>query len=59
MSFDENDNFEPLVVIHLAQTTPAATKQWLIKRLTDKHDEDDGADLLARFEYNPDSQVID
>jgi len=59
MYSEENEiNFEPLVVIHLSPTIPASTKQWLLKRLTDKHDQDEGADLLARFEFNPESQVI-
>jgi len=46
MYSEENENnFEPLVVIHLSPTIPASTKQWLLKRLTDKHDQDEGADL--------------
>jgi hypothetical protein len=57
MSSDKNDNFEPLVVLHLSPSTPAATKQWIIRRLTASHDEDEGAGLLARFEPNPENHV--
>ena len=57
MSWDENDNFEPLVVLHLSPSTPAVTKEWIIKRLTAKHSEDEGADLLARFESTPENRV--
>ena len=57
MSSDEIDNFEPLVVLQLSPSTPAATKQWIIKRLTASHAEDEGAGLLARFEPNPENHV--
>jgi hypothetical protein len=58
MSSNENEDFEPLVVLQLAPTTPAATKEWIIKRLTASHTDDEGACLLARFEPDPENQVI-
>jgi len=58
MSSNENEDFEPLVVLQLAPTTPAATKEWIIKRLTASHNDDEGACLLARFEPDPENQVI-
>lgn len=58
MSYEDNDNFEPLVVLQLSPSTPEVTKQWIIKRLTATQDEDDGAGLLARFEPNPENHVI-
>ena len=57
MSFDENEDFEPLVVLQLSPATPETTKQWIINRLTAGHNEDEGAELLARFEPNPDNHV--
>lgn len=57
MPSSDNENFEPLVILQLSPSTPAATKEWIIKRLTAKHAEDEGADLLARFEPNPENQV--
>jgi hypothetical protein len=57
MSADENENFEPLVVLQLSPSTPAATKEWIIKRLTASHDEDEGAGLLARYEPDPENHV--
>jgi hypothetical protein len=50
MSSDKNEDFEPLVVLQLSPSTPAITKEWIIKRLTAKHSEDEGAGLLARYE---------
>jgi len=58
MSSNENENFEPLVVLQLAPSTPAATKEWIIKRLTASHTDDEGASLLARFEPDPENLVI-
>ena len=57
MSTEDNENFEPLVVLQLSPSTPAAIKQWIIKRLTASHGEDEGAGLLARFEPNPENHV--
>ena len=57
MSFDEADDFEPLVVLQLSPTTPAITKEWIIHRLTASHNEDEGAGLLARFERGTESRV--
>ena len=57
MSSYENSNFEPLVVIHFASTTPDETKEWVIKRLTASQDEDDGAGLLVRYDTDPESHV--
>jgi hypothetical protein len=57
MSAEENENFEPLVVLQLSPSTPAATKEWIIKRLTASHDEDEGAGLLARYEPDPENHV--
>ena len=58
MSSEDNENFEPLVVLQLSPATPPATKDWIIKRLTATHGEDEGAGLLARFEPNPENHVI-
>jgi hypothetical protein len=57
MYTDEKENFEPLIVLQLSPTTPTATKEWIINRLTASHDEDEGAGLLARFEPNPENHV--
>ncbi|UJR16383.1 hypothetical protein I4U23_003286 [Adineta vaga] len=56
MSFDEKDDFEPLVVLQLSPTTPAVTKEWIIHRLTANQYEDEGAGLLARFESNTENR---
>ncbi|CAF1634206.1 unnamed protein product [Adineta ricciae] len=56
MSFDETDDFEPLVVLQLSPTTPAITKEWIIHRLTATQNEDEGAGLLARFERGTESR---
>ena len=55
MSYEENENFEPLVVLQLSSLTPDATKKWIIQRLTANHYE--GADLLARFEIDMENNV--
>ncbi|CAF3286759.1 unnamed protein product [Rotaria sp. Silwood2] len=55
MTSYENSNFEPLVVLHFSPTTPDETKNWVIKRLTARQDEDDGADLLVRYDTDPES----
>ena len=57
MSWKENEDFEPLVVLQLSPSTPVATKEWIVKRLTANHDEDEGAGLLARFEPNLEQKV--
>ncbi len=57
MSSSENSMFEPLVVLEFSPTTPAVTKQWVIKRLTASHEEDEGADLLVRYDTDPESHV--
>lgn len=57
MQTDEKENFEPLVVLQFSVSTPLSTKEWVIRRLTAKHSEDEGAGLLARFEPNQDKQV--
>jgi len=49
--------FEPLVVLEFSPTTPAVTKEWVIKRLTASHEEDEGADLLVRYDTDPESHV--
>jgi hypothetical protein len=57
MTSGEEDNFEPLVVLELSSSTPAATKEWVIRRLTDDHMKDDGAGLLVRLETEPENRV--
>jgi hypothetical protein len=57
MYTDEKENFEPLIVLQLSPTTPTATKEWIINRLTAGHDEDEGAGLLARYEPNSENHV--
>jgi hypothetical protein len=57
MSSSENSIFEPLVVLHFSPTTPTATKEWVIKRFTASQNEDDGADLLVRYDTDPESHV--
>jgi hypothetical protein len=57
MSSSENSNFEPLVVLQFSPKTPAETKEWVIKRLTASQDEDEGADLLVRYDTDPESHV--
>lgn len=57
MSSHDNSNFEPLVVIHFSPQTPDETKNWMIKRLTASPDENDGADLLVRYDNDPESHV--
>jgi hypothetical protein len=49
--------FEPLVVLEFSPTTPAVIKEWVIKRLTASHEEDEGADLLVRYDTDPESHV--
>ena len=53
----ERDEFEPLVVLQFSPSTPATTKTWLVERITARHDDDEGAELLARFENEPDNRV--
>ncbi|CAF0837646.1 unnamed protein product [Rotaria sp. Silwood1] len=55
MSSYENENFEPLVVLQFSSSTPPATKEWVIKRLTASHNDDQGAGLLAQYETSPES----
>ena len=57
MSTASNVNFEPLVVLHFSNATPAATKEWVISRLTASQDDNDGADLLVRYDPDPESHV--
>ena len=57
MSSTPSPNFEPLVVLHFTNTVPAATKEWVIKRLTASQEENDGADLLVRYDTDPESHV--
>jgi hypothetical protein len=57
MFSSENSTFEPLVVLQFSPTTPTETKEWVIKRFTAKHDEDEGADLLVRYDTDPESHV--
>jgi hypothetical protein len=57
MSSDMNEEFEPLVVIEFALSTPMTTKQWICTRLTDNERDDQGAGFLARFEKDPDHGV--
>jgi hypothetical protein len=57
MSSTSSSNFEPLVVLHFTNTTPAATKEWVIKRLTASQEEHDGADLLVRYDTDSESHV--
>ena len=56
-SLNNSDYFETLVVLQFSPLTPAATKEWVIQRLTASQDEDDGAGLLARFDKDPESHV--
>ena len=56
-SLNNSDYFETLVVLQFSPLTPAATKEWVIRRLTASQDEDDGAGLLARFDKDPESHV--
>lgn len=53
----ENPTFEPLVVLEFSPTTPSVTKEWAIKRLTASNDEGDGADLLVRYDTDPECHV--
>ncbi|CAF3881681.1 unnamed protein product [Rotaria sp. Silwood2] len=55
MSSDENEDFEPLVVLQFSSSTPRATKEWVIQRLTASHNDDQGAGLLARYDTSPES----
>lgn len=52
-----DEMFESLVVVELSPSTPQQTKDWLIKRLTDSQEQDDGADLLVRYDSDPESHV--
>ncbi|CAF1064866.1 unnamed protein product [Adineta steineri] len=56
MSYTDKDSFEPLVVLQFSPTTPTITKDWVIKRLTTSHTEDEGSGLLARYEHTPENQ---
>lgn len=51
------ENFEPLVVLQFSNSTPAATKEWVIRRLTANHHEDQGANLLVRYESSSEYNV--
>ncbi|CAF1198507.1 unnamed protein product [Rotaria sordida] len=55
MSSRENEDFEPLVVLQFSSSTPPATKEWVIKRLTANPNDDQGAGLLARYDTDPES----
>ena len=57
METTTNEKFEPLVVLEFSPTTPNVTKEWVIKRLIASQDEDDGADLLVRYDSDPESHV--
>jgi hypothetical protein len=57
MPSDENETFEPLVIVQFSLSTPAVTKEWVIKRLTAKRHEDEGAGLLVRYEPTPENKV--
>lgn len=57
MSLSEDATFEPLVVLQFSPNTPSETKEWAIKRLTASHDQDEGADLLVRYDTDPESHV--
>ncbi|CAF1311319.1 unnamed protein product [Adineta steineri] len=50
-----SSNFEPLVVLQFSSTIPDVTKEWVIKRLTASQEENDGADLLVRYDMDPES----
>ncbi|CAF4351236.1 unnamed protein product, partial [Adineta steineri] len=50
-----SSNFEPLVVLQFSSTIPDVTKEWVIKRLTASQVENDGADLLVRYDMDPES----
>ncbi|CAF2102384.1 unnamed protein product [Rotaria magnacalcarata] len=55
MSSDYKKSFEPLVVLQFSSKTPLETKEWVIRRLTADHNEDQGAGLLAQYETSPES----
>ncbi|CAF0803540.1 unnamed protein product [Rotaria sordida] len=55
MTLYDNFDFKPLVVLHFSSTTPDETKNWVVKRLIARPDEDDGAGLLVRYETDPES----
>ena len=57
MTLNDNENFEPLVVLQLSLSTPTATKEWVLQRITANRNEDEGAGLLARFEPDPENTV--
>ena len=57
MSSAENSTFEPLVVLQFSPNTPSETKDWVIKRFTASHDQDEGGDLLVRYDTDPESHV--
>jgi hypothetical protein len=57
MSSSENSIFESLVVLQFSPTTPTETKEWVVKRFTAGSDQDDGADLLVRYDTDPQSHV--
>lgn len=59
MSSTENATFEPLVVLEFSPNTPNETKEWVIQRFTASHDQDEGADLLVRYDPDPESHVRD
>ncbi|CAF1291293.1 unnamed protein product [Adineta steineri] len=50
-----SSTFEPLVVLQFSSTIPDVTKEWVIKRLTASQEENDGADLLVRYDMDPES----
>lgn len=57
MSSDESDYFEPLVVLQFSSSTPNLTKDWVIRRLTDDRQDDEGAGFLVRWDKDPESRV--
>lgn len=57
MSSTENSTFEPLVVLQFSPNTPSETKEWVIQRFSASHDQDEGADLLVRYDTDPESHV--
>jgi hypothetical protein len=59
MAFDEQNNFDALVVMQFSSSTPAEIKDWTFKRITASHIEDEGAGFLARYETDEHNQVGD
>ena len=53
----EDDCFETLVVLQFTSSTPTITKEWFLSRVVANLDEEEGPNLLARFDTDVDAKV--